>query len=243
MNFSEDIRALFDSIAGTYDRMNDVMSLGLHRFWKAYFVEKLPWDVLPQESVILDMACGTGDISQLLWRAAENRSKSLDLYLMDPSTEMISYAQKKWSYGDTARWITGWAESIPLLENSVDLYTVAFGLRNFQNRKKALEEAHRVLRPGGYFSCLEFSHPESPLWECGYKAYLKILPLMGQILGRGASPYAYLKESILAFPSPKEIFMELGVAGFQDVSVCSLSKGIVSIYIARKASISTSYSL
>jgi ubiquinone/menaquinone biosynthesis methyltransferase len=214
--------------------MNDVMSLGLHRFWKAYFVEKLPWDDLKSEPVILDMACGTGDISQLIYQRAQERHIEPTLYLMDPSEDMMTHGQNKWPYGDTAHWITAFSEEIPLPSLSVDLYTVAFGLRNFTDRAKALSEAYRVLRPGGHFSCLEFSQPESPLWDCGYKAYLKILPLMGQVVGKNASPYVYLKDSILKFPGPKEICMELTLSGFREVESYPLSKGIVSVYTGRK---------
>lgn len=219
------VDALFSSIASSYDRMNILMSLGWQTVWKAYFVEKIPFYTLPENFVYLDAACGTGDIGALVLKKAPQAVA----FLLDPNEAMLTQGREK--YPDIcAQWIRGDCCALPFKENSVNLYTLSFGLRNIADRAKALNEAYRVLDSGGWFYMLEFSKPTKPLLTLGWRAYLELLPLMGLCVAKTAQPYRYLRDSILRFPGQKEICMHLHKAGFLGVDHECLSGGIVTIY-------------
>lgn len=228
MNFSS-IDALFSSIAPSYDFMNDLMSLGLHHVWKSVFVEALPLHSWQEEPLVyVDMACGTGDIGGLVMERAEGIHRPLRPIFIDPNEDLMALAQGK--YRDPRiEWRQESAEAVSLPSDSVHLYTISFGLRNVESRAKALQRAWDILIPGGYFYCLEFSHPENPLVQEAFYAYLKLLPSLGRgAIGQGA-PYAYLAQSIRDFPAPKRLMGEMEEAGFQHVKHRPLSQGIVGI--------------
>lgn len=222
MTFVDEI---FSSIAPSYDRMNTIMSLGWQTFWKAYFVERIPFYTLPDPFVYVDVACGTGDIGALVLK----NGFQTEAFFVDPNPDMLIQGQKKYPH-IAAQWIQGHGGELPFDSQSVDLYTIAFGLRNIQDRQGALKEAHRILKPGSWFFMLEFSRPTKPLLTLGWRAYLEILPLMGLCMAKTAKPYRYLRDSILAFPGQKEICMALHDAGFLGVGHEGLSGGIVTIY-------------
>lgn len=231
----ETINALFSSVADRYDLMNDVMSLGLHRVWKEDFVEGLPCAHLPDTIDFLDMSCGTGDIALRFLRKADAMHKKTQALLCDPNTAMLEKCKEKTdAQGMDVTFVETAAEKTPFSENSIDLYTISFGLRNVHNRAEALQEALRLLRPGGFFYCLEFSMPPNPLLQMAYRPYLGIgLPLLGALVARNASAYRYLGESIKAFPSPIMLETEMANAGFVDIGHRTLSEGIVAVHWGR----------
>ena len=225
----EKISAFFSSIAPSYDRMNDILSFGCHPFWKAYFVEHLPWATLPDPFVVLDMACGSGDIGALMLQKADLHGKGIQPLFVDPNPDMLALGQQR-LVDPRIVWMVESAECLSLAEGTIDLYTIAFGLRNVQNRKQSLAEAFRVLKEGGSFFCLEFSTPNYPLLGCAYHGYLRLFPLLGKIFAKQADPYRYLAQSIRDFPSPSIIAMEMTQAGFREVDYKNLSSGIVAIH-------------
>lgn len=225
----EKIESLFSSIASSYDRMNDVMSLGQHKFWKAYFVERLPWASLPSPFVYVDMSCGSGDIGALVLQKADACAKNVIPLFVDPNLDMMSLGKEKIK-DERIEWRCESAEDLSIDSDSTDLYTISFGLRNVSDRGKALAQALRVLKKGGAFYCLEFSHPTHPGVECAYHGYLQVLPFIGKLVAGQSEPYTYLGQSIRDFPSPALVSMELSQAGFKDVGHQSLSCGIVAIH-------------
>jgi ubiquinone/menaquinone biosynthesis methyltransferase len=225
----EKIASLFSSIASSYDRMNDVMSFGQHTFWKAYFVEQLPWGKMPNPFVYLDMSCGSGDIGSLVLQKAGACSKDIVPLFVDPNPDMMVLGQEKVT-DERIEWRCESAEDLTVESERVDLYTISFGLRNVSDRGKALAQAFRVLTKGGAFFCLEFSHPSHPVVACAYHTYLQVLPLVGKIVAGQSEPYSYLGQSIRDFPSPVLISMELAQAGFKNIGHHTLSSGIVAIH-------------
>jgi len=213
------IRDLFDRVARRYDLMNDMMSFGIHRLWKRRFVRGLP-----RAGRIVDLAGGTGDVARLAAREAERQ-----VVVCDPSREMMAVGRDR--HGDaTIAWVAGEGEGLPFADGSVAALTVAFGLRNVTHLERALAEAHRVLRPGGQFACLEFSRPWA-WFRPFYDAYsYLVIPRLGAWVAAEPDAYQYLVESIRRFP-PQEAFAGLlRTAGFIDVRYRNLSLGIACIH-------------
>lgn len=234
MNSFETIQTLFSSIAPVYDRMNEAMSFGLHRMWKTHFVQHLPWKRLPSPFSYIDMACGSGDIAQRVLNIAAQHQHTVHATLCDPNTQMLQTAQDKLR-DYPVQWVTSRGEETPFPDNSFDLYTIAFGLRNITHRLQALQEALRILKPGGFFYCLEFSRPTHPLIACAYRPYLRWgLPLWGALIAGKTAPYQYLADSIQAFPTQLQLEALLTTAGFKAVDHHNLSTGIVAIHWGQK---------
>lgn len=234
----ERVFSLFQRVAPYYDLMNDLMSLGLHRCWKRRFFKK----VRPSfQATILDVAGGTGDIARGLQKTYPYLD--LDLHVLDLSWSMMEKGREKslnQGFLHTPHWIGGNAESLPLGEKSVDLYTIVFGLRNVAKIGEALQEAWRVLKPGGRFFCLEFSPVQTPLIEETilkkvYDFYLfEVLPRLGESVAQDAAAYRYLAESIRRFPSPDSLAQLLEERGFHQVKWSPWSSGIVVLHQAVK---------
>ena len=221
------VGAVFSSVATSYDTMNDLMSLGIHRLWKDYFVRSLnPGS--PKQSVregwnILDVAGGTGDIALRMLDHATNihGDGKTGVTVADINPEMLAEGHKRalqTPYANSGRlnFVRESAESMPSIpSDSVDLYTVAFGIRNFTNKQKALREAFRVLKPGGVFACLEFSQVNNLLFNAVYKRWsFGAIPLIGQLVAGDRDSYQYLVESIERFPNQEEFMAMIGDAGF-----------------------------
>lgn len=217
------IRRLFDRVARRYDLMNDMMSFGIHRLWKRRFVRGLP-----REGLIVDLAGGTGDVAMLAARQETRR-----LVVCDPSLEMMTVGRER--HGDeTLTWIGGEGEHLPFADGSVAALTVAFGLRNVTHLEVALAEAHRVLRPGGQFACLEFSRPWAwfrPFYDL--YSYL-VIPRLGAWVAKEPDAYQYLVESIRRFPDQEAFAALLRRAGFGDVRYRNVSLGIACIHRATR---------
>lgn len=220
---------VFDSVAVNYDRMNDFMSGGLHRLWKDHLIRK----IRPSKGLhYLDVAGGTGDIA---FRIRKKTGPDARITLCDLNTEMLSVgrdrALDKGFAPNDFEWITGNAESLPLPDNSVDVYTIAFGLRNVTHIDTALTEALRVLRPGGRFYCLEFSKVQEPTLAKIYDEYsYRLIPKMGEIVAKDRDSYQYLVESIRKFPPQKELLKRMEMAGFSRCRVENLTFGVVAIH-------------
>ncbi|MCC6597978.1 MAG: bifunctional demethylmenaquinone methyltransferase/2-methoxy-6-polyprenyl-1,4-benzoquinol methylase UbiE [Alphaproteobacteria bacterium] len=222
------VRGVFDSVAERYDIMNDLMSGGLHRLWKDSFVRR----IRPRPGMrILDVAGGTGDIA---FRMHNKAAKGADITIFDLNQNMLSVGRdralnKGWS-GDF-EFVTGNAESLPFPDAHFDLYTIAFGLRNVTHVDKALSEAVRVLRPGGRFFCLEFSHVREPVLARLYDAYsFKAIPRIGGLVAKDKESYQYLVESIRKFPKQEALVTRMHEAGFKSACFSNLSAGIVAIH-------------
>ncbi len=215
---------VFRSVAGRYDLMNDAMSAGMHRLWKDRFVRR----VKPRAGeVILDMAGGTGDIAFRLARSGARVTVSdINAAMLEVGKER---AAKKQIEG--LSWSEQNAETLSFDANSFDAYTIAFGIRNVTHRAQALAEAHRVLKRGGRFFCLEFSTTLWPGFREAYDAYShRLVPRLGKLLAGDEESYRYLVESIRRFPTMDAFQAEIGAAGFIQTRVEPMLGGLVAIH-------------
>ena len=221
---TERVGAVFSSVAKKYDVMNDAMSLGMHRLWKDKFVRR----VKPRSGeTILDMAGGTGDIAFRLARAgAEVTVSDINQDMLDVGIERAierGFDQLVWSCQN--------AEVLSFPDRFFDAYTIAFGIRNVTRIDAALAEAHRVLKHGGRFFCLEFSTTQWPGFKEAYDAYShKLVPRIGEAIAGDADSYRYLIESIRKFPTMPEFEGMIRAAGFTRTRVEPILGGLVAIH-------------
>ncbi len=219
------VRGVFERVAGSYD----LMSGGIHRLWKAELIAA----VAPRAGeLLLDVAGGTGDIAtRFLAAAGEARALICDI-----NSAMLEVGRDRALDGGHIaglNWITGDAESLPIASGSVDVYTIAFGLRNVTRIDAALREARRVLKPGGRFFCLEFSRVVVPGLAQLYDLYsFNVLPLLGQVVAGDREAYQYLAESIRRFPPQDELVQRMAAAGLGQPRYRNLSGGIAAIHSA-----------
>ena len=223
------VRGVFDSVAKRYDVKNDVMSMGLHRVWKAYTVAVA--DARPGDKV-LDIAGGTGDLARAFARKVGATGCVVHT---DINQAMLSTGRDRLlDEGLALPTLVCDAESLPFPSASFDLVTVAFGLRNMTHKDVALAEMCRVLRPGGRLLVLEFSQVAQPLRK-GYDWYsLKVLPLMGKLIANDADSYRYLAESIRMHPGQAELKSMMKSAGFGHVDVHNMAAGVVALHAGIK---------
>ena len=222
------VQNVFSNVAPSYDLMNDLMSLGMHRLWKKRFVETVD---LKKNEIILDVGSGSGDIASEILK--ENLPTSL--YLLDLNEEMLLEGRKRLKKEKNIKYFIGNAEKLNFENNFFDKYTISFCLRNVTEYLLSIKEAYRVLKPGGKYCCLEFSTPKSSLVSSSYKIYKsKILPLLGEIVAKDKNAYKYLSESIDLFPSQEELSKNLHDCGFTKVETINLFNGIVAIHTGYK---------
>ena len=222
------VTKVFQDVFDKYDIMNDLMSLGVHRIWKKNFIDWLN----PQKNTsLIDVASGTGDIAKLYLNKINDDGH---VYCVDENKEMINLNKKKLNENKNVKWFCNNAEKLPFENNYFDYYTISFGIRNIENINIALEEAHRVLKPGGRFLCLEFSKVENEILNKFYKPYSKSIPLLGKFIMGKAEPYEYLIKSIEKFYSQKEFSQKIKEQNFVNISYKNLSGGIVAIHSAWK---------
>jgi demethylmenaquinone methyltransferase / 2-methoxy-6-polyprenyl-1,4-benzoquinol methylase len=229
------VRDVFSSVASSYDLMNDLMSLGVHRAWKAAFVNRI---AIRPDMRVLDLAGGTGDIA---FRIRSKAKAGAAITVCDINAEMLRVGRARavdrgiLGAQSGIRWVCGDAEAIPAPVSTYDVYTIAFGLRNVTNIPAALAEARRVLRPGGQFLCLEFSKVVLPILDDIYDRYsFSVLPQLGRWVARDEAAYRYLAESIRQFPDQQTLARMIGDAGLEQVRVQNLSGGIAAIHTARR---------
>ena len=227
----EQVARMFDNISGKYDFLNHFLSLGIDKGWRKKAIKKLS-PLKPQ--IVLDVATGTGDFAI----QANASLKPSSIIGIDISEGMLEVGRKKIQSRKLSNVITlqqGDSENIPFGENKFDAVTVAFGVRNFENLRKGLQEIARVIRPGGMLVVLEFSHPSKFPFKQLYNTYFKfILPKIGRLVSRDKAAYTYLPESVEAFPDGADFVRILEEVGFNNVTCQSLTFGISSIYTARK---------
>jgi len=208
--------------------MNDLMSLGIHRFWKKKFVDWLN----PQENTkLIDVASGTGDIAKLFLEKIDYKGS---VNCVDENKDMLKLSKKKFKKFSKVEFFCNNAEKLPFKDNYFDYYTISFGIRNVNNIHNALGEAYRVLKPGGRFLCLEFSKVENEILNKFYKTYSKSLPKIGKIVVGKSEPYEYLINSIEKFYSQEKFLSEIKKFDFTNTSYRNLSGGIVAIHSAWK---------
>lgn len=225
------VKQVFSSVAERYDLMNDLMSGGIHRVWKDFMVGQIS----PRKGMhILDVAGGTGDIS---FRMAK-KFPDAQITLCDINPEMLEVGKKRAvqkGLAEKITWVCGNASDLPFQDNSFDIYTIAFGLRNVTDIPEALNEVYRVLKPGGQFLCLEFSEVVLPLFKKAYETYsFQVIPRMGQLFAQDEGAYQYLVESIARFPNQKTLEGMLRKANLERVSHKNLAGGIAALHLGWK---------
>ncbi len=225
------VRRVFDSVAGRYDLMNDLMSGGLHRLWKRLLMDRLD----PRAGqCLVDIAAGTGDVAERFLRRAGGAEAGSRAVLCDINQSMLGIAGDRFVDAGILQGMSRVccnAEALALEDRIADGCTIAFGLRNVTRRGPALAEALRVLKPGGHFLCLEFSPEVAPLLAPLYDAYsTRVLPALGEAVTGDRDAYTYLVESIRRFPAPGVLAGEMAEAGFGNVTWRAFSGGIVALH-------------
>ena len=218
------VESVFDQVYDQYDLMNDFMSFGVHRLWKKDLLNIM--NPSPKQKLI-DVACGTGDIAQIFLKYVNTSS---EITCVDPNKGMIKKGKEKLSQYKNLNWIIAPAEKLPISKDKFDFYTISFGLRNTKNLNKALAEAHRVLKPGGRFLCLEFSKIQNQSLNFIYKNYSKLIPSIGGLVVGDKKPYEYLIKSIDQFINQMELIELMSKNGFEKCEYRNLSGGIVCIH-------------
>ncbi|KAA8535736.1 hypothetical protein F0562_030762 [Nyssa sinensis] len=241
---------VFSNVASNYDLMNDLMSGGLHRLWKDRLVSKLnPFPGMKH----LDVAGGTGDVAFRILETINsvncrsmqdvlegNLREETQIYVCDINPNMLSVGKKRAQERGLGEdrslvWVEGDAEALNFEDDSMDGYTVAFGIRNVTHIEKVLAEAYRVLRRGGRFLCLELSHVQVPVFKQLYDYYsFSVIPALGELVAGDRESYQYLVESIRRFPSQEKFASMIADSGFQRVDYENLVGGVVSIHSGLK---------
>ncbi|SHF13027.1 demethylmenaquinone methyltransferase / 2-methoxy-6-polyprenyl-1,4-benzoquinol methylase [Loktanella atrilutea] len=221
------VRGVFSSVASKYDIMNDVMSGGVHRLWKDAMMD---WLAPRPGQRLLDVAGGTGDIAfRFLKRAGSGHATVLDL--TEPMLIAGRQRAEAESMHDQLDWVVGDAMALPFEDNSFDVYTISFGIRNVTRPQEALNEAYRVLRPGGRLMVLEFSQLPNPLMQKAYDAYsFNVIPRMGQLIANDRDSYQYLVESIRKFADQDTFLGMVRAAGFDNAKYRNLTMGVAALH-------------
>jgi demethylmenaquinone methyltransferase/2-methoxy-6-polyprenyl-1,4-benzoquinol methylase len=225
---AERVRGVFDSVANSYDIMNDLMSFGIHRLWKHIAVDLAG---VRSGMKVLDLASGTGDLAS---RFAGLVGPEGEVVMSDINLAMLEQGRKRMvdeGHAGNVEYMQIDAESIPFPDNSFNVVTIAFGLRNVTHKEQALREMYRVLKPGGRALVLEFSKPVSkPLGKL-YDLYsFRALPLMGRLVAKDADSYRYLAESIRMHPDQETLREMMEAAGFERCDYHNLTGGIVAVH-------------
>lgn len=228
------VKSIFASIAKKYERFNAISSFGAYRAWIDALVRKAP---VTHESIVLDVAGGTGDISF----AIAQKKHPARIHCTDLVPEMLEVARihmdEGASDGVPVEFAVVDAQDMALPDEMCDVLTVAYGIRNMPRREQALAEMYRVLRPGGTILCLEFSTPKNRIWRALYRFYLThMIPFWGGVITHDRSGFVYLANSIKAFPNQESLAKMFEDAGFEDVSWTDLTGGIAAIHMGTKPS-------
>lgn len=230
---TDKVIGVFDRVAARYDLMNDLMSGGIHRIWKDRFVRMIRPQAFKGARPLhyLDVAGGTGDIA---FRIRKKAGSGAVITLCDLNENMLTVGRNRAidrGWLNDFQWVTGNAEALPVPDSCVDVYTIAFGLRNVTHIDSALAEAFRVLRPGGRFYCLEFSRVQPEGLNRLYALYSDmVIPRLGARVAQDEDSYRYLVESIRKFPSQQKLLCRLRDAGFKMAEYNNLSAGIAAVH-------------
>jgi demethylmenaquinone methyltransferase/2-methoxy-6-polyprenyl-1,4-benzoquinol methylase len=221
------VHGVFTSVASKYDVMNDVMSVGVHRVWKDAMMD---WLTPRDGQRLLDVAGGTGDIAFRFLK----RAPAASAVVLDMTESMLIEGRKRAeaeAMSDRLDWIVGDAMALPFEDNSFDVYTISFGIRNVTRIEDALGEAFRVLRPGGRLMVLEFSQLPNPAMQWAYDRYsFNVIPRMGQVIAGDSASYQYLVESIRKFPDQERFATMIRQAGFAQVKYRNLTFGVAALH-------------
>lgn len=226
------VKDIFSTIARKYELFNAVSSFGAYRRWLDGMMRQAP---ISHAHDVLDIAGGTGDVSH--WVA--KTKKPAHIQCTDLVPEMLEVARAHKANGNFGGVPIDFdvvdAQNIPYADESYDVITMAYGIRNMPDRLQALSEMHRVLKPGGSLVCLEFSTPPNPIWRSLYRFYLKhLIPFWGGLITGDKSGFVYLAESIRAFPDQRGLAAMMEEAGFHDVTWENYTGGIAAVHVARK---------
>ena len=218
------VNSVFSKVYNKYDLMNDVMSFGIHRIWKDKFID---WMNPSGNSSLIDVASGTGDIAKLFSLRNKNLSP---ITCVEPNEGMLKKGKDNLTNFKNIKWLKSSAEFLPVEDNMYDFYSISYGIRNVSDINKTLNEAYRVLKPGGRFMCLEFSKIDNELLNFLYKNYSKIIPALGKYIAGSSEPYKYLINSIEAFYNQEQLSKLISKNGFANVEYRNLSNGISAIH-------------
>jgi demethylmenaquinone methyltransferase/2-methoxy-6-polyprenyl-1,4-benzoquinol methylase len=225
----QSIRTMFNSIARQYDKTNAILSFSMHKRWNRALINKTAVAAKPQ--IILDICCGTGAIA---FEYLKDIQYPVKAFMLDFSEKMLECAQAQAKIKNLHRhdinYLQANAQEIPLLENSIDCATMAYGIRNVPNPERCLKEVYRVLRPRGIFGILELTQPTNPIMRSGHSLYLKtVLPIIGKLATSNKEAYLYLRNSISSFISPSTLVELMQTTGFVNVKTTPLFGGIATI--------------
>lgn len=227
----EGVQQIFSKVAKNYDLMNDLMSLGMHRLWKRIFVQKAG---LVKNSLVLDLAAGTGDITKIIL----DESRTSKVVLCDQNAEMVAKAKDRAvneGFINNVTFEIASAEKLPFKNNQFNKIFISFGFRNFSNKEQSLKELLRVLKPKGTLHILEFSKVKNEVLSKVYDIYSKtLIPKIGNFISNDAGSYQYLVDSIDTHEDQEGLKFMIENSGFRDVSYENLFDGIVSIHIGKK---------
>jgi demethylmenaquinone methyltransferase / 2-methoxy-6-polyprenyl-1,4-benzoquinol methylase len=215
---------VFKDVFSKYDLMNDIMSLGIHRVWKKQFIK---WLNPQMNTKLIDVASGTGDIAKLYLKEIDYNGK---VFCVDENQGMLDLNKKRFKSNENIKWYCDNAEKLPFDDDYFDYYTISFGIRNIDNIDIALQEAYRVIKPGGRFLCLEFSKVKNSLLNKFYQTYSKTIPKIGKLVIGKSQPYEYLINSIEKFYYQEEFLDIIKKNNFTNASFKNLNSGIVAIH-------------
>ena len=233
MSKKDTIRNLFNNIAPSYDKLNHLLSMGIDRTWRRKAVRLLKEPQAPMN--YLDIACGTGDFTFDIAKKAAPGSKITGADISEGMMEVARAKAEKKGWSELTRFMYADCENLPFEDQTFDRISVGFGVRNFENREKGLQEVCRVMKDKGMFVILELSIPQNKCLRALYNFYFyKILPTIGGLISKNKGAYLYLPDSVGKFPKPQDFKVILENCGFSQVNVRSLTCGICHMYVCKK---------
>ena len=228
----ENVREMFDNIAPTYDKLNHVLSMNVDKLWRRHALQKIV-DGTPQR--ILDVACGTGDFTISIAKAAAEGSAVIGADISEGMMALVKGKAEKAGVGERITLQVADGEALPYGEGAFDRVTCAFGIRNFEHKEKGLAEFRRVLNPGGKAVILELSVPQNRLVRWAYDLYfLHVLPGIGGAVSGNRAAYKYLPASVHNFPSPSDFCRMMEEAGFRNVRCRTFSFGLCRMFVGER---------